>query len=170
MSLCCVCYEVTVMKAICIKGIGGTILGAVSIWRCRITSIGIPMLKIRRSHECLIFNMGIPIPGKDGFYIEAGPSYTNYTWNRFCYAHDIVCYEMIQCDLPKSNNQLSLFDFSCACDKKPKLWIFPININWLSNKITKVPTSFNRKLSAGGHCMIWTDISTSFPLGSITTK
>ena len=31
------------------------------------------MLKIRRSHDRLIFIMGIPIPGKDGFYIETGP-------------------------------------------------------------------------------------------------
>ena len=31
------------------------------------------MLKIRRSHDRLIFNMGIPIPGKDGLYIETGP-------------------------------------------------------------------------------------------------
>ena len=32
-----------------------------------------PMLKIRRSHDRLIFNMGIPIPAKDGLYIETGP-------------------------------------------------------------------------------------------------
>ena len=31
------------------------------------------MLKIRRSHDCLIFNMGIPIPGKEDLYIETGP-------------------------------------------------------------------------------------------------
>ena len=31
------------------------------------------MLKIRRSRDRLIFNMGIPIPGKDGLYIETGP-------------------------------------------------------------------------------------------------
>ena len=31
------------------------------------------MLKIRRSWDRLIFNMGIPIPGKDGLYIETGP-------------------------------------------------------------------------------------------------
>ena len=31
------------------------------------------MLKIRRSHDRLIFNMGIPIPGKNGLYIETGP-------------------------------------------------------------------------------------------------
>ena len=33
----------------------------------------IPMLKIRRSRDRLIFNMGIPIHGKDGLYIETGP-------------------------------------------------------------------------------------------------
>ena len=31
------------------------------------------MLKIRRSRDRLILTTGIPIPGKDGFYIEAGP-------------------------------------------------------------------------------------------------
>ena len=31
------------------------------------------MLKIRRSRDRLIFDMGIPIPGKDGFYIETVP-------------------------------------------------------------------------------------------------
>ena len=31
------------------------------------------LLKIRRSHDRLIFNMGIPIPGKGGLYIETGP-------------------------------------------------------------------------------------------------
>ena len=31
------------------------------------------MLKIIRSHDRHIFNMGIPIPGKDGLYIEMGP-------------------------------------------------------------------------------------------------
>ena len=31
------------------------------------------MLKIRQSQDRLFFNMGIPIPGKDGLYIETGP-------------------------------------------------------------------------------------------------
>ena len=31
------------------------------------------MLKIRRSRDRLIFNMGIPVPGKDGLYIETMP-------------------------------------------------------------------------------------------------
>ena len=52
-------------------------LGAVSILRCRLTSIGIPMLKIRRSPDRLIFNMGILITGKDGHYIETGPCLPN---------------------------------------------------------------------------------------------
>ena len=48
-------------------------LVAVSISRCHLTSIGIPMLKIRRSHDRLIFNMGIPIPGKTVFILRQGP-------------------------------------------------------------------------------------------------
>ena len=47
--------------------------GAVSIKRCCLTGIGIPTLKIRRSHDRLIFNMGISTPGKDGLYTETGP-------------------------------------------------------------------------------------------------
>ena len=37
-------------------------------------SIGIPMLKIRWSWEGLALNVWIPIPGKDGLYIEQGLS------------------------------------------------------------------------------------------------
>ena len=35
-------------------------LGAVSTQRCRLTSIGIPMIKKKRSHDRLFVNMGIP--------------------------------------------------------------------------------------------------------------
>ena len=31
------------------------------------------MLKIRRCRDRFIFNMGIPIPGKDGLHIDTGP-------------------------------------------------------------------------------------------------
>ena len=31
------------------------------------------MLKIGQSRDRLIFNIGLPIPGKDGPYIETGP-------------------------------------------------------------------------------------------------
>ena len=51
------------------------IYGGISIQRFRLISIGIPVLKIRRFRDRLIFNMGIPIPEKDGFYIETGPCF-----------------------------------------------------------------------------------------------
>ena len=35
------------------------------------------MLKIRRSHDRLIFNMGIPIPGKTVFILRRGPEGLN---------------------------------------------------------------------------------------------
>ena len=47
--------------------------GAVAIERCRLTTVGIPMLKTRRSPDRLVFNMGIPIHGEDGLYIETKP-------------------------------------------------------------------------------------------------
>ena len=43
-------------------------------------SIGIPMLKIRRSRDRLIFNIRIPIPGKDGLCIETGPRSARKIW------------------------------------------------------------------------------------------
>ena len=49
--------------------------GVVSLLRCHLTRIGIPMLKITWSRDCLnglIFNMGIPIPRKENLYIEKG--------------------------------------------------------------------------------------------------
>ena len=55
-------------------------LGAVSIRKTVLLGMVIPMLKIRRPTGRLIFNMGIPIPGKTVFYIETGP------WNM--YKHD----------------------------------------------------------------------------------
>ena len=44
------------------------------------------MLKIRRSRDRLIFHMGIPIPGKNGLYIETGPRciiHGGITWGIF---------------------------------------------------------------------------------------
>ena len=49
--------------------------GAVSIRKTVLPGMAIPMLKIRRPTGRLIFNMGIPIPGKTVFYIETGPRY-----------------------------------------------------------------------------------------------
>ena len=41
---------------------------AVSCYRCRLNSIGIPMLKITRSRDRLIFNMGIPYMERQSLY------------------------------------------------------------------------------------------------------
>ena len=49
--------------------------GAVSIRKTVLLGMAIPMLKIRRPTGRLIFNMGIPIPGKTVFYIETGPCF-----------------------------------------------------------------------------------------------
>ena len=47
--------------------------GPNSIKICRLTSIGIPIIKIRWSHDCLIFIMEIPIPGRTVFILRWGP-------------------------------------------------------------------------------------------------
>ena len=49
-----------------------SMMNAGLVSRCVLTSILIPIIKIRRSHDCLIFIMGIPLPGKDGHYSETG--------------------------------------------------------------------------------------------------
>ena len=56
--------------------------------RCCLTSIGIPMIKIRWSCHCLIFN-GIPIPGKDSLYIETGPWLSSSIVTQFTYCMSI---------------------------------------------------------------------------------
>ena len=57
------------------------------------------MLNIRWSCNCLIFNMGIPISGKDGLYIEMGPraqwssscSKRCHNWGSLQCTHDWYC-------------------------------------------------------------------------------
>ena len=63
------------------EGISIMSQGAVSIRKTVLLGMVIPMLKIRRPTGRLIFNMGIPIPGKTVFYIETGPwCYSVYQW------------------------------------------------------------------------------------------
>ena len=57
--------------------------GAVSIRKTVLLGMVIPMLKIRRPTGRLIFNMGIPIPGKTVFYIETGPWWCIYASGNF---------------------------------------------------------------------------------------
>ena len=56
-----------------------------------LTGVGFPIIKIRRSHDCLIFIIEIPIPRNMFFYIEMG------LWS---YLNDIV------------HTQLSLYQIS----------------------------------------------------------
>ena len=58
-------YFVSYYILICSFSGRRSIQGVVSMLRCRLTNIGIPMLKIRRSHDRPIFNIEIPIPGKE---------------------------------------------------------------------------------------------------------
>ena len=60
----------------------GDILGAVSIRKTVLLGMAIPMLKIRRPTGRLIFNMGIPIPGKTVFLIETGPWLLASPWHQ----------------------------------------------------------------------------------------
>ena len=47
-----------------------TFTWALSQYKNGLSRYGIPMLKIRRSQDRLIFNMGIPIPVRRHIYIE----------------------------------------------------------------------------------------------------
>ena len=49
--------------------------GADSIKRCHLTSIGNPIVEIRRSYDRLISTMGFPILVRWHLYIESGPRY-----------------------------------------------------------------------------------------------
>ena len=48
-------------------------LGPDSIKKCHLTSIGNPIVEIRRSYDRLISTMGFPIPVRRHLYIESGP-------------------------------------------------------------------------------------------------
>ena len=48
------------------------ILRTVGVWKCHLTKIGIPMIKIRWSHYHLIFIMKIVIRGKTVFFLLLG--------------------------------------------------------------------------------------------------
>ena len=59
---------------------GNRALGPDSIKRCHLTSIGNPIVEIRRSYDRLISTMGFPIPVRRHLYIESGP----WWWQQQC--------------------------------------------------------------------------------------
>ena len=64
-------------------------LGPVSISRCRLTSLGIPIIKIRLSWDSLIFIMGIPIPVKRVFLLRQGPALSD--------SYDLMSHVLLGC-------------------------------------------------------------------------
>ena len=73
------------------------------------------MLKIRRSRDRLIFNMGIPMPGKDNLYIETGP----WTMLAGKYINYVVLSQLFLATHHQSN---WTFGFSHICRKN--YWIY----------------------------------------------
>ena len=79
------------------------------------------MLKIRRSRDRLIFNMGIPIPGKDGLYIETVPRIVaramtfarhaplTQSWMVIGIDHDTVCAGVVGTAIRHSTS------YACRC-------------------------------------------------------
>ena len=78
-SACCydesLCISLSHLWYVVVFFLMWLIQGAVSIRKTVLPGMAIPMLKIRRPNGRLIFNIGIPIPGKTVFYIETGPWY-----------------------------------------------------------------------------------------------
>ena len=98
-----------------------------------------PMIKIRRSCDHLIFNMEIPMPGKDCLYIEMGP--------RPSYFHNGSSYTVMMAFLYQSNplivvyKIISVMIFSAGCvvlnlHSSHKLkWLFGSNMKIRLTKI-----------------------------------
>ena len=65
--------------------------------------LGIPMLTIRWSHDRLIFNVEIHIPGKDGLYIKTGPWFQAYLVVCLCASLHVClrcCEPVLRCRTP----------------------------------------------------------------------
>ena len=72
------------------------------------------MLKIRRSRDHLIFNMGIPILGKDGLYIETGPRSTLHWYHNDTVASQITSLTVVYSIVYSGTDQRNI--------KAPRHW------------------------------------------------
>ena len=88
--------------------------GGVSTQKCCINIIGIPMLKIRRSCDRLIFNMGIPIPGKTVFILRHADfrMMMSWQWNPFCITGPLWGETNGQVNSPLKGTLMEIFMFS----------------------------------------------------------
>ena len=112
-------------------------LGAVSIRKTVLLGMAIPMLKIRRPTGRLIFNMGIPIPGKDGLYIETGPW---LCWNCVPSLFVELCHDMY-------DNHFNLFS----------LYLIRIRINHIYYRAFAIKIKSKRHI-----CSFWCVGATQF--------
>ena len=73
--------------------------------------MAIPMLKIRRPTGRLIFNMGIPIPGKTVFLIETGPWFPGSIYDE---PADVQIVSLCRSgEMPLSEPVVALFTDAC---------------------------------------------------------
>ena len=88
------------------------------------------MLKIRRSHR-LIFDMGIPIPWKDGLYIETGPwwhtsSICTIAWMHYYALHGCIMMPAFGTGMRQGNTEWSNY-----IPRSINLHLFDMNYSYL---------------------------------------
>ena len=71
--------------------------------------------RLRRSHDRLIFNMGIPIPGKDGLYIETRPCRFNLWVPNLQMILQWLYFKIAHCDCGPSNSCSGIMLISRFC-------------------------------------------------------
>ena len=113
-------------------------LGPESIWRWHLTSIGNPIVEIRRSYDRLISTMGFPILVRWHLYIESAP------WSLF------HCYKQVQRQNRNRNQNQKVIYFRSSfkgCSTCSKCMIFS------SSRI--VSWALSVKLLAGECYITW---------------
>ena len=73
------------------------------------------MLKIWQSFDRLIFNMEIPIPEKDGLYIETGPWYTACIEFSMLDRTQTVCADMDGLVQERHNSSANTLELCLSC-------------------------------------------------------
>ena len=116
-------------------------LGPIAIYRCHITSIRIPITKIRRSYDRRIIIIEIPIPGKTMYIFRRGPG----LWSTNI-VHCLLFAQKreVRYDLHKLPQQYMSMEYSRYIQIKFKLlYCYPHNSSTL--KYTDKDTNSNRE-------------------------
>ena len=117
------------------------LLDPVSTWICRLTVLRISFIKIRRPHDCIVFILAIPLPGKDRLYSETWLaslslchilvlSYT-YGWflNVTCECHAIWIYIICMYCTAIKRVLVRLFSIAIGCNilfpyNRGSIWVY----------------------------------------------